>query len=420
MKRQFFYVAAISCAAMAVLALLTPTASASTGRTFGPGSASAGAAVAAGVVTSDSGAAMPDATVELYAWPSDAVQQALRPGQSVPTTLLATATTNSAGRYRLMVPAAKLKAAAVESGYANLEIFSAVGGIWFLSYQTGSLPARPSAPVTVNLGGKQKPPSCGLTPQHRNYFFTGFIKHRQLNPAWAVIGQGYVVPDGRKTKGDRMVFNYTQAKTKSQTSTLGLGISGYGVDAGYNRSGTNTSTAVDGQGYPAETRNTWFRTEFNVGQFRGICYGPANDSNIPYQHQHGTCPHTIKDKQGATHYVHKCFWMVKSTGWFGGSGSVQHPKQSPRTPGKFCGPELRGGTVPTANQEAVQWSSGFTIGASDKIKDVTLKASFGSSSLTGYDANAQMVFTFGHAGWICGTNHDPASASQLVMRSNRA
>jgi hypothetical protein len=31
------------------------------------------------------------------------------------------------------VPVAKLKAAAVESGYANLEISSAAGGFWFFS-----------------------------------------------------------------------------------------------------------------------------------------------------------------------------------------------------------------------------------------------------------------------------------------------
>lgn len=92
---------------------------------------------------------MPGVTVDLYAWPSDAVLLALKPGHLVPTTLLATATTSSAGKYMLRVPAAKLKAAAVESGYANIEIFSAVGGFWFFPYQTDSLPGRPSAPVTV-------------------------------------------------------------------------------------------------------------------------------------------------------------------------------------------------------------------------------------------------------------------------------
>jgi hypothetical protein len=94
--------------------------------------AAAGMAVAGGTVTSASGAAVPGVAVDLYAWPPDAVLKEMNPGALVPTTLLATATTSSAGRYMLKVPAAKLKAAAVESGYANLEIVSAVGGIWFL------------------------------------------------------------------------------------------------------------------------------------------------------------------------------------------------------------------------------------------------------------------------------------------------
>lgn len=107
-------------------------------------SASSGVAVAGGTVTSASGTAMPGVTVDLYAWPSDAVLLALKPGHLVPTTLLATATTSSAGKYMLRVPAAKLKAAAVESGYANIEIFSAVGGFYSIAYTAISyLPREP-------------------------------------------------------------------------------------------------------------------------------------------------------------------------------------------------------------------------------------------------------------------------------------
>ena len=71
----------------------------------------------------------------------------------------------------------------------------------------------------------------------------------------------------------------------------------------------------------------------------------------------------------------------------------------------------------THHQRAIQWSSGFDIGASDKLfKDVKGTVSFSSSTQTGYDANAQMVFNFGHAGFICGTNHDTGKAALLVMR----
>lgn len=152
------------------------------------GSALAGAVVAAGTVTSPSGAAVPGVTVDLYAWPSDTVLSAMKPGGVVPTKLLATATTSPAGTYTLRVPAARLKAAAVDSGYANLEIGSPAG-IWFFPYQTGQLPTRASAPVTVNLG--RKPPwPCGYDAQGNPYFLSRFTLLRDRAPAYAVVGQG--------------------------------------------------------------------------------------------------------------------------------------------------------------------------------------------------------------------------------------
>ena len=95
----------------------------------------AGVAVAAGIVTGTTGAAMPGATVDLYAWPSDAVLSALKSGEMVPTTLLATTATSSTGAYTLAVPGPNLEAAEVESGYANLEIYTPFGGVWFFPYQ---------------------------------------------------------------------------------------------------------------------------------------------------------------------------------------------------------------------------------------------------------------------------------------------
>jgi hypothetical protein len=382
-----------------------------------PGSsASPAAAVAAGTVTGPRGAAMADQTVDLYAWPPDAVLKALKPGQLVPTTLLATATTSSVGRYMLRVPAAKLKAAAVESGYANLEIFSPIGGTWFLSYQTGSLPAWPAAPVTVNLGGKKQPPSCGLDPQHHPYGFTGFLLLRQRPAASAVVGQGYIGP--LKTAGDSVSFEYNETGNHTQSSALGVGISGYGVNLGYNGSGSHASTATASEVFPGEHGNTWFLTEFTPGQFRGICYGPANDSNIPFQKQHGQCPRKFTSHT-FVFYVHKCIWMVHSTGWFGGA-TIVSPKQAPATPGRFCAPQAKGSIFNTSTGVAIQWSSGWELGAALGLKGANLKASFNGTAQTGYDANALVHFKFHHAGFICGTNKAPSHAAILVMRGTKS
>jgi hypothetical protein len=253
-----------------------------------------GMAVATGTVTSASGAAMAGQTVDLYAWPSDAVQKALKPGQLVPTTLLATATTSSAGKYMLLVPIAKLKAAAVDSGYANLEIFSAVGGFWFFPYQTGSLPAQPAAPVIVNLGAKKRV-TCGKPKNGQRLYFTGQFKRKQLNPAWAVVGQGYI--GSVKTRGDTVQFNYDRTGTQTQTSSLGLGLSGYGISAGYSSSGTSTSTADAEEDFATQHRNAWFRTEFNTALFRGMCVAGEYDT-VPHLKQHGHCPRTWTDDNG--------------------------------------------------------------------------------------------------------------------------
>jgi hypothetical protein len=373
-----------------------------------------GAVVAAGTVTSSSGAALPGATVDLYAWPPDAVLNAMKPGEPVATTLLATATTNSAGGYTLRVPAARLKAAAVESGYANLEIFSSTGGFWFMSYQTGALPARPSAPVIVDLASKSSQ-SCGVNPLGQLYNFTGFKLEKKEKPTWAVVGQGYIVPS-KRTRGDWVSFKYTQGSSHAQASALGLGISGYGVSAGYESAGTNTSTARRAEGFPRSYQSALFRTEFTPGLFRGICYGPAGDSNIPYVHQHGSCPHKFTSF-GRTYWVHKCFWLIRSVGWFGGASTV-HPKSAPGTTAGNCAPQEKGSDFDADFGTAVEWSSGYELSASLGLKGANLKASFNGSARTGYDANAFMYFKFHQAGYMCGTNGPPSSAAILVMRGS--
>jgi hypothetical protein len=74
----------LAAGAAAILPALLLTASA-------PSSAAlSGVTVAVGTITGPGGAAMPGVRVDLYAWPTDAVLSAMRPGQAVPRTLLAT------------------------------------------------------------------------------------------------------------------------------------------------------------------------------------------------------------------------------------------------------------------------------------------------------------------------------------------
>jgi hypothetical protein len=394
---------------MALVASLTAgsaQAAAGTGNSLRPGTAAGMAAIAGGTVTGASGAAMPGVTIELYAWPSDRVLAAMKPGQPVPATLLAASTTSRAGTYLLRVPESELQAAA-PSDFANLEIRSALGGSRFLSYPMGTLPAWLSAPVTVNLNDKSSP-DCGSDAQHP-YGITGFALLRQLKPAPTIIGQGYIVQQ-KKTAGDFMQFHVAD-----QTSLLGVGISEYGSDAGYVNSGTNTSAVSGPADFPNEPKNTLFRTAFNVGQFRAECF--SADSSTPHQKQHGKCPRTIK-QDGATLYVHKCLWLVKSTGWSGGT-SVVHPEPTPATPAKFCTAMKANTVFKTGNEKAVRWPSGFEIGTVNDIKGADLKTNFNTSAQTGYDSNAQMQFHFKQAGFACGTTKAAPSSPIVVMRGTK-
>jgi hypothetical protein len=393
----------LAAGAAAILPALLLTASA-------PSSAAlSGVTVAAGIITGPGGAAMPGVRVDLYTWPADAVLSAMKPGQAVPGTLLATATTSSAGGYALQVPPASLSKAAAKTGYANLEIDTAVG-IWFFTYQAGPPGGQSSVPVTVSLGRKSKW-ACGFDSRGRPYGFSGFSLERKRANAWAVVGQGYILRQ-RHTRGDSLGFEYTQGASHSQDSALGAGISGYGFDAGYTSAGSHASTATNAEGYAPEHGNTWFRTMFKTGQFRGVCYGLPHQ-RVPHLRQHGQCP-----KKHGVSFVHKCLWMIHSRGWFGGQSTL-HPKKAPRTPGRFCAFHGAGDHVDGDHGSAVQWSHGFELGAALDIKGASLKASFNGSAHTGYDANAVMSFRFRHKGYLCGTNASEATAAVIVQRASK-
>jgi hypothetical protein len=139
---------------------------------------------------------------------------------------------------------------------------------------------------------------------------SGFKLLRHRAPAWAVVGQGYIIRR-KKTDGDWVNFKYTEGSSQAQASTLGVGISAYGFDAGYTGAGTHSSTASHAEGFANSRGNAWFRTLFSTGQFRGECYGLPY-RKVPYDHQHGQCPRKYEDS-----YVHKCARGVGLVGRLG-------------------------------------------------------------------------------------------------------
>jgi hypothetical protein len=300
---------------------------------------------------------------------------------------------------------AKLKAAPAESGFVNMEISSAAGGFWFFPYRPGS-----PAPQQVNLQTSSRL-SCGKDRHGNLLTFINFMLERHRSPAWAVVGQGYILKSPG-TAGTSLSFEYTQGSSHSQGSTLGVGVSGGGFDVGYTSEGTHESTATSSTTFAPEPHGALFRTMFNTEQLRGLCVGLPGEK-VGHDHQRGQCP-----RRWHRDFVRKCIWEIQPSTHFA-SGSIVTGTPAPKTPAKYCGSFT---AIKSWNRDrgtAVRWSAGFELGAALKIKGVDLKASFNSSAQTGYDRNAFMQFNLNpkRRVFICGTNRNADFAAQLVERA---
>jgi hypothetical protein len=285
---------------LALAASLVLPASAATG------TASSGQLVATGTVTGTGGRAVPGAKVSLYAWPSSAVLEQLRPGQAVPRSLIATTTADSSGNFSLRVQETTLPSVAVAGGYANLEADSGYA-TWFFTRKA----AAPSTKIDI----------AGAVPDH----CSGWVFKRHLKKAWATVGQAYIWP---KATHVSETFTYTQ----DQSTTLGVGISPTDKFGSFSASGTVTDTKGAGQGFPGfGPSNVLYRTLFTVGKFWDVC------------------------TQGIKYMVHPDDWS--------GGTSEEHPQKAPSTQPYNCDPEQPDDTFYTTNEKAKDWMFGLNISA---------------------------------------------------------
>jgi hypothetical protein len=172
-------------------------------------------------------------------------------------------------------------------------------------------------------------------PNGNLYGFSGWTYLDERAHTWAIVGQGYIVKS-HLTAGDNVSFMYTKGSSQQQSTSLGVGISGYGLNAGYDSSGTHSSTAKRSNGYPAQTESSFFRTMFFPGQFRGECYWlPYRQVPRVPQAKGSKCPTRYQQA-----YVHMCLWMVQSVGWVAGGDEVHPTGPAPgvKDPSKNCSP----------------------------------------------------------------------------------
>jgi hypothetical protein len=255
-------------------------------------------------------------------------------------------------------------------------------------------------------------------PDGDPYVFTGWKLQKRTANAEDVVGQGYI-KQSKGTRGDWVNFDYIQGSSHSQTSTLGVGVSGYGVSAGYSSTGTHKSTASGEADWPRQFKNTLFETEFTTARYMAMCTGSAYEK-VPRVKQHPpkACPEKDNIGDGIYSYVHKCLWEVSSTGWATGTGK-RRTADHWHTLGINCTHWLTGSKFRNDYGTAVNWATDFFVGLALHIKGVNLKTKFGTTTQTGYDANAVMEFGFGHYGWMCGVDNVPSKAPVLVQRATK-
>ncbi|HET9897922.1 MAG TPA: hypothetical protein VFQ44_23580 [Streptosporangiaceae bacterium] len=223
---------------------------------------------------------------------------------------------------------------------------------------------------------------CGLDSAGQPYGFSGFALQRERPPAWAVVGQGYIVRQ-KQTAGDWVRFTFAQDSGQGDFS----------------------------QGYPRSYTSAWFRTEFSMGQYRGECHGQPGQ-RVPRIRQHAQCPRTYLNT-----FVRECLWMLINTGWFGGAGWV-HPGQVPDTPGRYCAPHEQGSFFESDFGVVTKWASEASPRPAPKVRNlISMKASLNGSGHRGI--HAAMYFGFGRAGFLCGTNGTEAKTAVLVQRGSK-
>lgn len=311
--------------------------------------------------------------VWLYAWPSATVVRSLRPGQTVPLTVLGEQTT-ATGRYALSVNPGVLPGRIV-----NLEVAAFGGGAMtarsftrsrVASAGSGTVLAMPfgpaqMAPQVANLRLR----AAALTNPCGAVVFGSLVFKRNLGAKNTVVGATY-----SKASGVDTGFIYS----RGQNSSLGVGLSGSSTYADFSESGTYGISSTQREPFPTYTgvASKYRVTQFRYGLFRWFCSGP---------HGGGSWAN----------------WQTQPTDFAGGTSA---PNANPNFRTPYCEHFIQNSGIDLDN------SSSFTFSGGVSIKDAI---SVNLSAQTGYDEGAEVsYFVTARAGrWICGRNNNPGGTN---------
>lgn len=331
--------------------------------------------------------------VVLYLWPPQATVAALKPGQRVPLSVLASQIT-STGSYALSVDPAALHV--TMGSTVNMQVVaSAKGGMDSYSFSRQLAVGHAGRPVLAAMFGR---PQVASQTANLRLPLCGSGNHRHFCACPLPAGG---VPDHivfKKNLGEKSVivgalfsrdqditakFSYEQ----SQSSSLGVGISAGDSFANFSERGTfsvSSSSGVDFRIFHGHTAHL-YKTEFRYGQYRWRCDVTKNG--------------VTKQIWGA--------WQVQAND-FGGGATTPELHKSPDA--RFCVFQEAHSTFHKSTSAAFEFTKGASL--SDNI-------GIDLSAQTGYDRRARLAYIVGNTGrQICGLKGPPGGnnpAPQLIV-----
>ncbi len=355
--------------------------------------------LASGKLTTADGQVFPKgATVELVAYPSAEVVDAMIVGDSIQVTPVAKAIVGDGGQFEIRLPdGADFARYASDVGNVDLEV-RAVSGTYYAAYSF-SAPSSGlrafgldnTAVAAARAGtAAELAPATGLSiqslPANTAVASLAASTAGPLNKTdvcgetlVADYGSQAVVVGGTYTGGSKRTGAFTYQSGSS--SSLGVGLSTSGKKGSYSVSGTNSRSSTSTVSFAAGTGGRTYKTYFKYGKYSQWCY-------------------PVYDPGAKSVYAYK----VHASSFAGGSAisAASVPSASK------CVPLATGSSYSKSTTSASTFASGASVSGLIGI-DLSSKTGFTTTSKVKY------TNTYGSSRNLCGVKDVPGGSPGAIV-----
>lgn len=370
MRRSLSFSIGLTGLISILLVSLSP-ASASVLSKAAPSSPLAGMVAAQGRLVGAGGSAVPGARVILYAWPPDSIVSKLKDGQLVPVRTVGTALTTASGNYAVPVTSlAALQDSAAADGIVNLELIASTP----TGFAAFSFPRRliETAQGTALIGASGNavqavPQTTSLRLAHAAASSVPSIQCGQLVKV-GTFGQRRTVVGAMYSHVPGVTMNFRYGS--SQSSSLGVAISGSGNFGTWSASGTHSVSSSNSEIFPTFHNATShrYRTVFVYDEFRIECGG----------------------------------LQTQATSWAAGATTLGATPPA----ATHCVTQQAGSTFVKDSTSAYTFAGGVAISGAIGVN---------LSAHTGYSVTAELRFSFSQTRSLCGTNAAPGGIAKRLV-----